>query len=286
MFDSLVNDRRQSKYAVEQAFRGIQTFVTEHWGEDVILQLDDPLTAYIDAARNTHECPLLFLEDLAEYFQFQWSDRQWSVWLRLRDKSIRTKKQRKEAWEKWQREVAPQFTVRKLTLLIARKARVPSFEPVTIFGSHCAPAGIFLGLCGLPEVGGARYAPSTPLNVMKSSYSLRELWKRAEWINGVKLPKLQKRSVMRPRSAADAVQLAAFCLALPIAIGVGILFGRSGSDLLAVFSGVVAFVASLGIGCRVADRIHNPLPEGIDCFGDLARLIVEQRQHASASPCR
>ena len=43
-------------------------------------------------------------------------------------------------------------------------------------------------------------------------------------------------------------------------------------------SGVVAFVASFGIGCTLADRIHNPLPEGIERFGDLARLIVEQRK--------
>lgn len=281
MFESLVNNRRQTKYTVEQAFRGIQAFVAENWGKEVVLQLDDPLTTYIDAAKNTHDCPLLFLEDLAEYFQFRWNDRRWGVWLKLRDKTVRTARQRKDAWERWQREVAPQLTIRRLAMLIARKARVPSFEPVTIFGSCCEPAGVFLGLCGLPELDGRRFAPSTPLRAIKSSSKLCELWKRAEWINGVKLPKLQERSTVRLRSAADAVQLATFCIVLPIAIAVGVFFGQSNSELLAVTSGVAAFIASLCVGCNVADRLHNPLPEGIERFGDLARQIVQQRQQTA-----
>lgn len=281
MFDSLTNERRQRRYTIEQAFRGIQAFMTENCGDKIVLELDAPLTTYEQAARDSHECPLQFLEDLARYFQFEWSESRWGIWLKLRDSSLKTKKDRQAAWEHWQQTIAPQITVRMLAELVARKARVPSFEPVTILGSRCEPAGVFLGLCGLPEAKGGRYAPSTPLQNIKSSQRIRELWKRAEWINGVKLPKLQGPSAKRLHSAADAVQLATFCLAMPIAIGMGVVIGNAGGVYLGSFSGVVAFIASFGIGCNLAHRIHNPLLEGIERFGDLARLIVEHRKQTN-----
>lgn len=281
MFDSLTNERRQRRYTIEQAFRGIQAFVTENCGDKVVLELDAPLTTYEQAARDSHECPLQFLEDLARYFQFEWSESRWGIWLKLRDSSLKTKKERQAAWEHWQQTIAPQITVRALAELVVRKAQVPSFEPVTILGSYCEPAGVFIGLCCLPEANGARFAPSTPLRAIKSSQRLRELWRRAEWINGVKLPKLQGPSAKRLHTAADAVQLATFCLVLPIAIGVGVFLGNAGGVSLGSFGGVIAFIASFGIGCTLADRVHNPLPAGIERFSDLARLIVEQRQQTS-----
>ena len=244
----------------------------------MVLELDAPLRTYEQAARDSHECPLQFLEDLAQYFQFPWNEGRWAVWLQLRDTSLKTKQQRQAAWEHWQQETAPQFTVRTLAELVARKARVPSFEPVTILGSRCESAGVFLGLCSLPEAGSGRYAPSTPLRAIKSSYSIRELWKRAEWINGVKLPKLEGPSAARLSCAADVVQFATLCLALPAAIGLGVLVGDFGGTYLGWGGGVVAFITSLCIGFNFADRIHNPLPTGIERFGDLARFIVEQRQ--------
>jgi hypothetical protein len=281
MFESLVNDRRQTKYSVEQAFRGIQAFVTKNCGDSVVLALDEPLSTYMDAARDSHDCPLYFLEELANYFQFKWSEERWVVWLQLQGDKLKTEEQRQTAWDHWLQEISPRFTVRALAKLIARKAQTASFEPVTIFGSRCAPAGVFLGLCGLPEAGARRHAPSTPLRAIKSSQRIRDLWKRAEWINGVKLPELHGPSAWRLRSAADLVQLAAVCLALPVAVGLGIVVGGSAGVFLGSFSGAVAFVALLCVCHHVADRIHNPLPEGIERFGDLARLIVERREQAS-----
>jgi hypothetical protein len=285
MFESLINERRQCKYTVEQAFRGIQAFVSENCGEKVVLELDAPLTNYEQAARDSHECPLQFLEALASYFQFEWSESRWGLWLQLRDDSLKTKRERQAAWEHWQQAIAPQITVRTLAELVARKAQAPSFEPVAILGSTCEPAGVFIGLCCLPEAEKGRYAPSTPLRALKSSQRIRDLWKRAEWINGVKLPKLDEPSAKRLNSAADAVQLATLCLALPIAVGFGVLLADICCvyiggywDLVGWGGGVVAFVASLCIGFDLADRVHNPLPEGIERFGDLARLIVKQRQ--------
>lgn len=284
MFDSLVNDR-QSKYTIDQAFRGIQAFVSENCGDNVVLDLDEPLTTYEQAARDSHECPLQFLVELARYFQFEWSESRWGIWLQLRDDSLKTMRERRAAWEHWQQAIAPRITVRTLAELVARKAQVPSFEPVTILGSRCELAGIFLGLCSLPETKHGRYAPSTPLRAIKSSQRIRDLWKRAEWINGVKLPKLDEPSAKRLQSAADALQLATLCLALPIAVGFGVLLGDFCSvhiggywGLVGWCGGVVAFIASLCIGFDLADRVHNPLPEGIERFGDLARLIVKQRQ--------
>jgi hypothetical protein len=80
---------------------------------------------------------------------------------------------------------------------------------------------------------------------------------------------------------ADAIQLATFCLTIPVALGVGVLMANAGGVCLGSISGLVAFFVFFCIGCNFADRVHNPLPEGIERFSDLARLIVEQRQQTS-----
>lgn len=277
MFESLVKGRRQRKYTVEQAFRGIQAFVTENCGAKIVLDSNAPLTNYEQAARNSHECPLQFLEDLARYFQFEWSESRWGIWLQLRDNSLKTKRERQAAWEHWQQAIAPQITVRKLAELVARKARVPSFEPVTILGSRCEPAGVFLGLCCLPETEKGRYSPSTPLRALKSSRRIRDLWKRAEWINGVKLPPLDQPSPWRFKSTSDGLQF--LSIVATIAAFIIACWRVAEYDWrLAFFAGCMAALAALIVGGLITDRVHNPLPEGIERFGDLARLIVKQRR--------
>ena len=276
MLQSL-SEGRQQQCTVEQAFRGIQAFVTTNCGPKIALELDEPLTTYEEAAILSRECPLAFLEDLADYFQFDWSQSRWMIWLKLHDKSLKTEKQRLAAWDRWQREISPRITIRKLAELISRKAQVPSFEPITLFGSRCEPAGVFVGLCGLPEAGSLRCAPSTPLRVMRSSSRIRMLWQRAAWINGVPLPALEGPSAKRLRSAADLAMLTTYCLALPIAFGVGFFASQFGYSLLTGLSGLAALVGALLLGEHVADRLHDPLPQGVEQFGDLARLIAKQR---------
>jgi hypothetical protein len=178
----------------------------------------------------------------------------------------------------WQQEIAPRFTVRKLAELVARKARVPSFEPVTILGSRCEPAGAFLGLCSLPEARRQRLAPSTPLRAIRSSRRLRELWKRAEWINDVKLPQLAEPSPWRFRSAADVAQLVVCCTAAVAAAGSACLIWQIGTWFFAGLAAVMAGIVTLIVGDAVVDRIHDPLPREVQRFGDLARLISAQRR--------
>ena len=278
MFESVISGDRTTRYTLEQAFRGIQAFVAEQCGPKVILQLDEPLVTYEQAARESHECPLEFLEDLGAYFQIQWSETRWGLWLKLRDRTATSRKQRKAAWERWQQETAPQITVRCLVELIVRKARVPSFEAVTIFGSHCEPAGAFLGLCALPEMKERRVAPSTSLLELKSSQQICVLWKRAEWINGVTLPTLQQPSPWQGRTAADILQgvtyIAAFASAASAAVGVWL----AGGVVLSGLAAMAAGVATLCFGNSIVDRLHNPLPPNVERFGDLARLIAEGRR--------
>lgn len=286
MFESLVSHRGQTRYTVEQAFRGMQAFVAENCGDKVVLELDEPLITYMQAAVDSHECPLEFLEDLASYFQFEWSENRWAIWLKLRDKSLKamTKKQQEVAWNNWKNDVAPQFTVRRLAELIARKARVASFEPVTIFGSHCEPAGIFLGLCGLPESKNGRHAPSTPLRAIGGSTRICELWTRAEWISGARLPAVKQLRLCQPQSLIQHVRMIAFGLAGFATFMVCGLAACAAFDaepntpsfwLGPALGATAAGLAMLAIR-RVAERVHNPLPEGVQTFGDLAKLIAAQ----------
>ncbi|WP_152097777.1 hypothetical protein [Lacipirellula parvula] len=237
-------------------------------------------------AIGSHECPLEFLADLASYFQFEWSENRWAIWLKLRNKSLKamTKAQREATWSSWKSDVAPQFTVRCLAELMARKASVPSFEPVTILGSHCEPAGIFLGLCGLPESRNGRYAPSTPLRALGGSTRICKLWARAEWISGARLPAVKQLRLCRPQNLIQHVRMVAFGL------------GGFATFIVSVFAAFAAFDAepntssfwlgpALGVTAaglvmlaisRIAERVHDPLPKEVQTFGDLAKLIAAQ----------
>jgi hypothetical protein len=288
MFESLVADRAQNRCTIEQAYRGIQAFVSENCDPKVVLQLDESLLAYMQAAVDSHECPLEFLEDLASYFQFYWSEKRWAIWLKLRDKSVNTmtKKQRKAAWERWQEDVAPQFTVRRLAELIARKARVPSFAPVTIFGSHCEPAGAFLGICSLPEAKGGCHAPSTPLRMLGGSARICDLWTRAEWASGAQLPPINPLRLCQPQTPAQHVRMVTFGLTgfaiFLITITAIAQATRAAQETIfshsivsALVSATVAGLVMFGIH-QIAERTHDPLPTGVKTFGDLARMISVQ----------
>ena len=133
------------------------------------------------------------------------------------------------------------ITVRRLAAYIARHAAAPSFQPVTVFGHTCSAAGIFCGLRSLPDVGAERLAPSTPLAALRRSSTIRGLWKRAEWITGVKLPPPRDIWPGSWSTLADAI-------GLTIAVGgivASIAFGAMQAGALLQIGGFVAAFAIL-----------------------------------------
>jgi hypothetical protein len=272
---------RHCRYSVEQVLRGMQAFVTEHCGPEVVLDPDKSVNEYREAAAESHECPLEFLSHMASCLNLERNEGRWLAWLKLRGEASWSKRQREEAWEAWQRDVAPALTVRALAEYVARRAVGQSLAPATVFGVTCAKAGVFLGVCDMPEVAGLRVAPSTPLRVLHRSSRIQNLWRRLEWVSGVKLPTTRRFEAAGMSSLGDATW-ALTCLASPI---VGILAAIGTYDVMGgacVVSALLAGFGSLIGGWCAADRLHNPLPQGIVSFGDLARLVAT-RLDATAS---
>jgi hypothetical protein len=265
---------RPSRYTVEQVLRGMQAFVTEWCGPEVVLDPDKSVNEYREAAAESHECPLAFLSHMASHLNLKRDESRWVVWLKLRGEETWSKRQREEAWAAWQRDVAPTLTVRALAEYIARRAPGQSLAPATVFGVTCPKAGVFLGICDMPEMKGMRVAPSTPLKAIGSSTRIGKLFRRLEWVSGVSLP-----AIDGPNSTA-VWNLA--ILSSPI---VGLVSGVVAWDLAnSAVSGAIALgaaIATLVLGWRIADRLHDPSPAGVVTFGDLARLVAARADAAA-----
>ena len=167
----------------------------------------------------------------------------------------------------WERRVAPTLTYERLADFIAERSPAPSFEPIEIAGRRCGPAGAFVGLretAGLLFPEGERFAPSTPILRRLRRSRLEEFWERLRWDRGDALPPLR-------HSLSDVLfggvffwclgmgmpAVAGFCLRMP---DVGLLFVALALPVLLPYLAVRAF--------------ENPLPDGIETFGDLARRLA------------
>lgn len=273
------------RYSVAQVLRGIQAFVTEHCGPEVQIDSTASVYAYCAPAADSHECPLVFLTELAEYFGFSCTERRWLVWLELQTNARLPRRERKAAWNRWEGEIAPRLTVAQLAEFIARHAPAQSLAPATVFGNRCASAGVFLGICEMPEARGRRLATSTPLRTLRSSQKIRQLWRRAEWVSGVILPPVDEPSPRRLTKWSDWAMAAVGVLALACGVGVGATLWPTcgGAALLPC---LIAAAAPMLAGAAVVDRCHNPLPPDVVSFGDMARLIASRRTASDSGCCR
>ncbi len=271
----------RTRFTTEQVLRGIQAYVYEHVDDKLVLDPYASVNEYREAVEESHECPLAFLSMLAEYFGFQFSERRWIVWLRLPNGKGLSKAQRGRLWEAWQKRTAHELTVRKLAEHIADLAPGTSMEPATVFGVPCAPAGVFHGLCKLPEVVGKRVGPSTQIGKVLGGWKIEQLYGRAEWISDTSLPPLKRNpwwSLSSPSNWVDGIGLGtAILAALGALIYVGVVTESA-------FWGFVVAVPTLAVILLIvsacSDAIRNPLPDGITTFGDLARLIADQERDA------
>lgn len=261
----------RTRFTTEQVLRGIQAFVFDEVDEKLIIDSEASVNDYRDAITKSHECPLFFLTELAAYFGFRHGEDRWIIWLSLND----TK--RWQGWEHWQDVTSKALTVRKLAEHIARYAPGTSMAPVTVFGVHCAPAGAFRGICELPEIGGRRIAPSTPIAKTLGGSRIIGLWNRAAWISGVRLPPLKRTPWWSLTSISNWIDAIGFGFAsvatVTTLLGVGI---ATTSFWFALLTAVVMLFALLVVTHQCSDAVHNPLPEGVVTFGDLARLVAEK----------
>ncbi|WP_425400452.1 hypothetical protein [Aeoliella sp.] len=266
----------RTRFTTEQVLRGIQAYVELDVDKELVIDPDASVNDYRQAIEDSHECPLCFLEMLAEYFGFQYSETRWAVWLKIKSPPGLSKSERKRAWEHWQEVTSKTITVRKLAEHIADHAPGTSMKPATVFGVECAPAGVFRGLCQLPEVRGKRVAPSTRISQVMGCSKIEEMWGRAKWISGSNLPMLKRNPWWSLRSPADWIDAVGQCLAIVVALATLIYIGLETDSAFYAFAAAVPTLGILLILTYCAsDTQRNPLPEGVTTFGDLARLIAK-----------
>lgn len=186
--------------------------------------------------------------------------------------------------QEWESTGGARCTFRGLADFIGERLTPISFEPVMLLGRSCLTAGVFRGLQQLavqvhPRVG--RFAPSTPIRRCLRGVQLRRFWNRLRWMIEDQLPP--------PRTLHFRSKWFVKSLFLKILIPVLIaLWRRDWNGIMVALLFTFALVAPVGLILDFINNRLNPLPKGIETFGDLARVLAaiildQQSERASCS---
>jgi|GEM_PF-3045167 len=169
-------------------------------------------------------------------------------------------------FEKWRNTIAPTLTVTALADFLRKRYKPVSFEPVSVLGSPpCQAAGYFVGMSDIiqqihPEA--ARFGPSTPIRSVLPNSRLSVFWSRLSWAADQSLPPLS----FWLNHLANALLIISIGF---LAFGIMVNWAILASVWLLCLKG-------LQLGWWLHRRA-NPLPYGIDTFGDLARYLAGKR---------
>ena len=167
--------------------------------------------------------------------------------------------------ERWEQEVRPSLTFRRLAEWMAERIGPPSFAPMNIAGRNCGPAGAFLGIAETVAVvsPGPEFPPRSPILNRLRGKDLKRVWERLTRYTADHLPNL----VFPYKKYGDAVLFAALLLGWIVIM----------TAPLARFWAIplIAACAWLGRwGIRLG-RSGDPLPPHIKTFRDLALVMSE-----------
>lgn len=222
-------------------------------------------------------CPLEVLEDVAIYFGFEWGQSRWLVWLKYHRMDSDTMQ------EKWLKEISPVMTFGRLARTIAKHAPFIPTQPVTVFGITCEKAGVFKGLCQLPEIDGKRIAPSKRLDEVISPWSACEFLHRTRWVCQADITDAPKYwSLIKFNSWDLAAANVAFYVTSSYCMAMAISQTNSFNDWIYAWA-LTAFIVGILAKNSVLRKTSNPWPEGISTFGDLSHFIVKQRSLANVN---
>jgi hypothetical protein len=267
------------KFTQEQIFEEICIY----WREDLGLEKPFELDSRIDHHLSNddfwkliglaEECDFAdIISGLEECFGFSCLDEEWIRYFGL---SARSR-------EEWLQKFAPHFTFRRLVEFIEEHVKPISFEPIPLLGKPCLTAGIFRGLEQLVEQTNpkaTRFAPSTPIRERLRGTPLRRFWNRLRWMLDDQIPPLPQ----------ITLSSRGFLHSLFFKIGIGLLIAVWRWDFSGVLTGIATtFALLIPIGVIVAfinERLCR-LPEGVETFGDLARvlaaIILDQKTEAAS----
>ena len=129
---------------------------------------------------------LIIFHGTERFFGFKCSDKEWTDFFGfdVADRSL----------DEWEQSVAPNLTFGSLARFIADRAQpVASFDPITVFGRPCAPAGVFTGiqLVANKTTGNRlRFAPSARIIDVLQGHDLDRFWTQLRWMTEHATPEL------------------------------------------------------------------------------------------------
>ncbi len=247
----------------------LQDLYREELGCEERLQPKARLDGYLKRSRCWDDLDLAeVIAEVEEHFGFDAPAEDWAEFFGT---GIRDEKQ-------WEAEVGPRCTFGALADFIAQHVPPVSFDPVAQFGTNCGTAGAFRGIELVarqihPDIGELR--PSTLIHARLRGKKLEIFWNRVRWMSGDALPPLH----MPWRRALRRALVLAF---LALFAGLMLSFTRETWTWLVL---AATSFAILRLSLEVAVYCENPLPSGMDSFGDLARLLADKRRKgASGKP--
>lgn len=262
-------------YTQEQILSGIRIFWRESLGCESPFDPDASFVVQFNAERKNLFL-VLDLDDvffgLETHFGFHCPSKEWEAFMAFPTQDLR----------EWEKTIAPRLTFRALADFIRERLNPIFLEPITMLGKPCLTAGIFRALEQLaekinPKV--SRFAPSTPIRARLPGYCLRTFWDELRWIMEDQLPPPPK-IILSSRG---------FFRSLYFKLSIGLLIALWRRDLDGLLAGIsVTFALFIPVGVIVAyiNTLLNPLPEGIETFGDLARvlaaIILDQQSEAAS----
>jgi hypothetical protein len=262
-------------YTQEQILSGIGIFCHEILGCDSPI---DPDMSFIEQLRTEGLYEEIDFVDvrfrLQRLFGFTCSRSEWETFFGTHIKDPNT----------WEKTIPPWLTFRALADFIGEHLKPISFEPMALLGKPCLTAGIFRGLERLavqvnPRV--QRFGPSTPIRQRLRGVRFYIFWNRLRWMLHDQLP--------HPRAIRFFSRGFLHSLSFKVAIGVMIaLWKRDLNGFLVGLAVTLSLLVPMGWLAALINWWRNPLPERIETFGDLARVLAaiildQQSECASCS---
>ncbi len=272
-------------YSQEQILSGIRIFWREELNCKSPIDPDRSFIEQLKAEDNFDDLFRIVPPGLERLFGFACAVKQWEDILGIRlEWRTHLGIYFLENSSTWEKKNAPRLTFRALAEFIREQLNPIMLEPVTLLGKPCLTAGIFRGLEQLaaqvkPKV--KPFGPSTPIRRCLRGVRLRRFWSRLRWMIEDQIPPPPKLTL----STRDCMT------SLVIKFGIGPLIALWRGDLEGLLLGVgwtfMLLFPMVWIAGFIENRL-NPLPDGIETFGDLAQVLAaiildQQSECASCS---
>jgi hypothetical protein len=261
---------KAERYTESQVLYGLREAWEDMTGVDDPFYADTQIDMFMKADDTWDEIDFAdIFRGLERFFDFTCSDKEWKDFFGfdIAKRNI----------DEWDQTVAPNLTFGALARFIADHApMIASFDPITVFGHHCASAGVFTGIQRLADKltdNNQRFAPSARIIDVMRGHDLDNFWTQLRWMTEYTIPPL-------PSFWRSVTCLTGFLGALATVGGLVAAWTTSNPVWIAptLLGTIVLYLIALAY-----KRFTNPLPTDIVTFRDLSMLIARAQNTVTAN---